>query len=70
LNDIDKLYLEDSVQSSKYSSLDRAFTLLPKSDNNLVVSVEDRMKEYQNHTDMYKNMKPTDFSTKKFNEWQ
>ena len=70
LNDIDKLYLEDSVQSSKYSSLDRAFTLLPKSDNNLVVSVEDRMKEYQNHTDLYKNMKPTDFSTKKFNEWQ
>lgn len=70
LNDIDKLYLEDSVQSSKFSSLDRAFLLLPKSQNNSLVSAEDRMKEYQNQTDMYKNMKPTDFSTKKFNEWQ
>jgi DnaJ family protein A protein 5 len=70
LNDLDKLYLEDSVQSTKYSSLDRAFTLQPKPQNNSVVSVEDRMKEYQNQTDLYKNMKPTDFSTKKFNEWQ
>jgi len=70
LNDIDKLYLEDSVQSSKYSSLDRAFTLLPKIENNLVMSVEDRIKEYQDNTDLFKNMKPTDFSTKKFNEFQ
>lgn len=70
LNDLDKLYLEDSVQSSKYSSLDRAFMLQPKLQNNSIISVDDRMKEYQNYTDSYKNMKPTDFSTKKFNEWQ
>jgi len=31
---------------------------------------EDKMKEYQNQTDLFKNMKLTDFSTKKFDEWQ
>ena len=69
LNDLDKLYLEDSVQSAKYSSLDRAFMLQPKLQNNSVISVDDRMKEYNSQTDLIKNMKPTEFSTKKFNEW-
>ena len=70
LNDLDKLYVEDSVQSSKYSSLDRAFMLQPQPQNNLGNSVDERMKEYQNQTDLFKNMKPTEFSTKKFDEWQ
>jgi hypothetical protein len=69
LSDIDKLYIEDSVQSSKYSSLDRAFTLQPSNINTPSKSFEDRMKEYKQQTDEYKNMKPTEFSTKKFNEW-
>ena len=68
LGDIDKLYVEDSVQSSKYSSLDRAFSLQPvlKSPNNF--SYDDRMKEYQKETKYFNGMKPTDFSSKKFNE--
>ena len=69
LTDIDKLYIEDSVQSSKYSSLDRAFSLQPvlKSSNN--VSYENRMDEYQKDTKHFNNMKPTDFLPKKFNEY-
>ena len=70
LNDLDKLYIEDSVQSSKFSSLDRAFMLQPQSQSNLTVSTEDKMKAYQNQTDLFKNMKPIDFTTKKFDEWQ
>ena len=70
LNDLDKLYVEDSVQSSKYSSLDRAFMLQPKTQSNLNVCAEEKMKDYKNQTDLFNNMKPTDFSTKKFDEWQ
>ena len=68
LSDIDKLYIEDSIQSSKYSSLDRAFSLQPilKQSNNF--SYDDRMNEYQKETKHYNSMKPTDFSSKKFNE--
>ena len=70
LSDIDKLYIEDSVQSSKYSSLDRAFSLQPvlKTCNNS--SYDDRMKEYQKETKQINNMKPTDFSSKNFNGLQ
>jgi hypothetical protein len=68
LGDIDKLYIEDSVQSSKYSSLDRAFSLQPvlKPSNNS--TYDDRMKEYQKETKYFNSMKQTDFSSKKFNE--
>jgi hypothetical protein len=68
LTDIDKLYIEDSIQNSKYSSLDRAFSLHPtlKPTNN--ISVDERMKQYQTQTKQINNMKPTEFSSKKFNE--
>jgi curved DNA-binding protein CbpA len=69
LADIDKLYIEDSIQSSKYSSLDRAFSLQPShKHNNNNISYDERMKEYQSQTKNINNMKPTDFSSKKFNE--
>lgn len=68
LIDIDKLYIEDSVQSTKYSSLDRAFTLQPIINNNIKITSDEKMKEYQKETKIYNNMKPTDFSLKKFNE--
>jgi len=68
LNDIDKLYIEDSIQSSKYSSLDCAFSLQPilKVENNR--TYDEKMKEYQSQTKEINSMKPTDFSSKKFNE--
>ena len=70
LSDMDKLYLEDSIQSSRYSSLDRAFSLHPVVANpDANKSLEERMKEYQSQSDLFTNMKPTDFSNKKFDEW-
>lgn len=68
LTDIDKLYIEDSIQNSKYSSLDRAFSLHPTSKPINNTSVDERMKLYQTQTKQINNMKPTDFSSKKFNE--
>lgn len=71
LQDLDKLYVEDTVQSSKFSSLDRAFMLQPVNQQDSVTkTAEERMNEYKNQTEQYKTMRPTDFSTKKFNEWQ
>jgi curved DNA-binding protein CbpA len=71
LGDLDKLYVEDSIQSSRFSSLDRAFMLQPVSQSDVTPkTAEERMKDYKNQTEQYKNYKPTDFSTKKFNEWQ
>jgi curved DNA-binding protein CbpA len=70
LQDIDKLYIEDSIQSSKFSSLDRAFMLHPNYPNNIIIKTSDeKMKEYKAYTQNYQNMKPSEFSTKKFNEW-
>ena len=70
LSDIDKLYVEDSVQSSCYSSLDRAFSLHPViATPNNSKSFDERMKDYKSQSDIYTNMKPTDFSNKKFDEW-
>jgi curved DNA-binding protein CbpA len=47
LADIDKLYVDDSVQSSKYSSLDRAFTLQPNIKHNNT-DIKEKMREYKN----------------------
>jgi curved DNA-binding protein CbpA len=70
LLDIDKLYIEDSVQSSKYSSLDKAFSLQPVHKLNLFnnISFDDKMKEYQKETKNFNSMKPVDFSSNKINE--
>lgn len=69
LGDLDKLYVEDSVQSSKYSSLDRAFMLQPVKQSDISnKSVEEKINEYKNQTEQCKNYKPTDFITNKFNE--
>ena len=50
LADIDKLYIEDSIQNSKFSSLDRAFKLHPTELLNLKSSgksFEERMDDYK-----------------------
>jgi curved DNA-binding protein CbpA len=69
LGDIDKLYIEDTVQSSRYSSLDRAFMLQPVLQTNNTKSTEHKIKEYLDETEKYQKFKPTDFSTKKFDEY-
>jgi curved DNA-binding protein CbpA len=68
LSDIDKLYIEDSVQSSKYSSLDRAFMLQPIIKSTTNNTFDDKMKEYQKETKYFNNMKPTDFLFKKLSD--
>ena len=54
LGDIDKLYVEDSVQNSKFSSLDRAFMLQPIIKYNNDKSLDEKMKEYQSQINKYK----------------
>jgi curved DNA-binding protein CbpA len=67
LGDIDKLYVEDSVQSSKFSSLDHAFSLHTINiDITKNKTYEDKLKEYQAQTEKIKNMKTNDFSNIKY----
>jgi curved DNA-binding protein CbpA len=71
LCDLDKLYVDDSILSSKFTSLDRAFMI--QSVSNIDVpnnTVKEKMNDYKKQTDQYNNYKPTDFTTTKFNEWQ
>jgi hypothetical protein len=69
LNDLDKLYIEDSVQTSKYSSLDRAFMLQPSTINYDNKTCDEKIKEYEKQTDHLKINVSSDSSKKKFNEW-
>ena len=47
LADIDKLYIEDSILTNKYSSLDKAFTIQPIIEWNNTKTIEEKMKEYK-----------------------
>lgn len=70
LMDIGKLYVEDSILGSKYSSLDKAFTLQPLVADLPEQSIEDRMKDYKNQTEQFSKMKLTDYQPINFNDWQ
>ncbi len=69
IGDLNKLYVEDSVLSTQFSSLDMAFSLQPKLKPEPEKTLEERMLEYRNQSDLFSNMKPEDFSNSKFNEW-
>lgn len=56
-SNIDKLYVNDSIQTDKFSSLDRAFSLQPIMDVT-IKSIEDNMKEYNQQTDYIKTLFP------------
>lgn len=47
LADIDKLYIEDSILTNKYSSLDKAFTIQPIIEWNNTKTIEEKMNEYK-----------------------
>ena len=51
----DLLYSNDNVQSTNYSSLDRAFKLQPKIDFK-EVNITEKMKEYKNMSDDLSNL--------------
>jgi curved DNA-binding protein CbpA len=71
LADLDKLYVEDTVLTNKFSSLDRAFILQPvvkETEENK--TMEDRMREYKNASEGFKQMKPSEFKvSSKFDSW-
>lgn len=70
LADLDKLYVEDTVLTNRFSSLDRAFVLQPVVQATENKSMEDRMREYKSASDQFKNMKPSEFTpTNKFESW-
>jgi curved DNA-binding protein CbpA len=67
--DIGKLYIEDSVQTNKYSSLDRAFAIQSINTNDVTnKSFEERIKEYKSQSETIKNMKPAEFTNQKYDE--
>ena len=71
LCDLDKLYVDDSIMSSKFTSLDKAFTIQHVSQSDVPTNTaEEKMNDYKKQTDQYNKYKPTDFTTIKFNEWQ
>lgn len=47
LEDMDKLYVEDTVQHTKFSSLNRAFTINPVLKYENTKTLEEKMKEYK-----------------------
>lgn len=64
LADLDKLYIEDTIQCSKFSSLDRAFILQPTNSNYNNKTIDERVKEYQQQTDIFNKMNMSDYSIK------
>jgi curved DNA-binding protein CbpA len=46
--DIDKLYIDDSIQSPLFSSLDKAFVLHPELEISDSTSIENKIKNYKN----------------------
>ena len=63
------LYMEDSISTGNFTSLDMAFKIQKINSTATEKSVEERMKEYKNQTNKYNNRKPEEFSSKKFNDW-
>jgi curved DNA-binding protein CbpA len=67
LEHMDNLYLEgESLQTDRYSTLDRAFGLYQNPDVKDDASLEDKMRNYEMATDQYREMKPKDFTKKKW----
>jgi hypothetical protein len=54
IDDINKLYIEDSIESYKYTSLDKAFNTLPNFSKIKISnkSNKDKIKEYNNLSEL------------------
>ena len=67
LENMNNLYLEgESLQTDRYSSLDRAFGLYKTPEILDTTNLDDKLKNYEEATDKYREMKPDDFSKKKW----
>lgn len=53
LSNINDLYVEGSILSDRYSSLDLAFNLLPVVNHTNTKSIEEKMKEYKTDSEKY-----------------
>jgi curved DNA-binding protein CbpA len=69
IGDYSKLYSEDSVSTGSYTSLDMAFKIQKIDSNVSEKSLKERMEEYKNQTNLYNARKPSDYSSKKFDDW-
>ena len=69
INDYSALYLEDSISTSGFTSLDMAFKVQKINNNYTEKSLDEKLKEYKNITNNLSSRKPNDFSSKKFDEW-
>jgi curved DNA-binding protein CbpA len=69
IGDYSTLYMEDSVSTGGFTSLDMAFKLQNININVKEKSLEERMKEYKSATSHFDGRKPSDYSQKKFDEW-
>jgi len=69
INDYSALYLEDSVSTGGFTSLDLAFKVQKINTNYTERSLEDKLKEYKSVTNNLSTRKPADYSSKKFDEW-
>lgn len=69
IGDYSKLYVEDTVSTGNYTSLDMAFKIQKINPNLSEKSLKERIEEYKNHTNLFNIRKPSDFSSKKFDDW-
>jgi len=70
IGDYSALYLEDSISTGQFTSLDQAFKLQKVDTKVSEKTLDERMKEYKNQTSMYSQFKPKDFTNKNFNDWK
>ena len=53
IDNINKLYIEDTVISDKFSSLDKAFILQPNIDYKDIKSYKEKIEDYNNKTELF-----------------
>lgn len=69
IGDYSKLYAEDTISTGAYTSLDMAFKIQKIDGDVKEKTLKERMEEYKQQTNLFKNMKPSEFSSKNFNDW-
>ena len=70
INDYSSLYLEDSISTGGFTSLDLAFKLHKVDTNVKPKTLEEKMKEYKSVTTNLSSRKPVDYSSTKFEDWR
>tara|TARA_B110000879_G_C11175937_1_gene515930 strand:- start:3479 stop:4261 length:783 start_codon:yes stop_codon:yes gene_type:complete len=69
INNYDDLYINDSVVSDKFSSLDNAFILNSEIKYN-VEDISDKMNRYKNESEYLKNLPNSKYLNMQYGEWK